>query len=417
MAEGETLTLSFRQIDDYQTCPLKYKYIHRLRCRCSSTTGSSTAARCTRPCRRTSARALEGQPFSEDDVVAAFRAAWVSEGFLSREHEEQRLRAGEEALRRFHREEARRPLRPTGVEQEFAFFVGADARPGPLRPRGRARGPGHDPRLQDGRRRRSRRSRRSARRRACSSTSTRWPTCGRRAACRTGSSCASSSRASPAGKRPTLEETARTEDVVREVSAQIRQRAVRGPARRTWPAASARSATSVRTPRATRSRDLDRIRGDGTRSHLPGAHGHADLGRHGPAGGDGHRLPRRRSGSRWRSRTSGRWTRAGARSTSSGRKARPCSISATRRRAGRRRSGIRPRCSTSSGSSRACASPWSGSRTRSSSTRSPRAVDDLTRGRARAGSDLVFVAMSEPSDLPRLTTLREAHQGRTARSG
>jgi hypothetical protein len=35
-------------------------------------------------------------------------------------------------------------------------------------------------------------------------------------------------------------------------------------------------------------------------------------------------------------------------------------------------------------------------------------VDDLTRGRARAGSDLVFVAMTETADLPRLTKLREA---------
>jgi hypothetical protein len=35
-------------------------------------------------------------------------------------------------------------------------------------------------------------------------------------------------------------------------------------------------------------------------------------------------------------------------------------------------------------------------------------VDDLTRGRARAGSDLVLVAMTDPADLPRLTKLREA---------
>ena len=35
-------------------------------------------------------------------------------------------------------------------------------------------------------------------------------------------------------------------------------------------------------------------------------------------------------------------------------------------------------------------------------------VDDLTRGRARAGSDLVIVAMSDPADLPRLTKLRES---------
>ena len=35
-------------------------------------------------------------------------------------------------------------------------------------------------------------------------------------------------------------------------------------------------------------------------------------------------------------------------------------------------------------------------------------MDDLTRGRARAGSDLVLVAMSDRSELPRLAKLREA---------
>jgi len=65
----------------------------------------------------------EGRPFSEDDLVAAFGAAWISEGFLSRQHEEERLKAGEDVLRRFHREEARDPLLPTGVEKDFAFYV------------------------------------------------------------------------------------------------------------------------------------------------------------------------------------------------------------------------------------------------------------------------------------------------------
>jgi hypothetical protein len=35
-------------------------------------------------------------------------------------------------------------------------------------------------------------------------------------------------------------------------------------------------------------------------------------------------------------------------------------------------------------------------------------VDDLTRGRAKAGSDLVLVAMSDRSELPRLAKLRES---------
>ena len=80
---------------------------------------------------------LLGRPFSEDDLVGAFRAAWVSEGFLSREHEEQRRAAGEEALRRFYRDEAASPLRPTGVEKEFAFYLEGEGEEAGTRVQGR----------------------------------------------------------------------------------------------------------------------------------------------------------------------------------------------------------------------------------------------------------------------------------------
>ena len=66
---------------------------------------------------------LQGRAFTEDDLVAAFCGAWVSEGFLSREHEERRRQEGEDVLRRFHRMEAEHPWSPTAVEQEFAFWV------------------------------------------------------------------------------------------------------------------------------------------------------------------------------------------------------------------------------------------------------------------------------------------------------
>jgi DNA helicase-2/ATP-dependent DNA helicase PcrA len=54
-------------------------------------------------------------------------AAWRSEGFLSREHEEARLDAGRASLRRF-REEQLRPgaIIPTYVEREFSFLLDGD---------------------------------------------------------------------------------------------------------------------------------------------------------------------------------------------------------------------------------------------------------------------------------------------------
>ena len=122
----ETLRLSFRQIDDYETCPLKYKYVHRLRVPLLVHHRIVYGSAVHKAVQEHFRARLLGRPFSEDDLVAAFRAAWVSEGFLSREHEEQRRAAGEEALRRFHRDEAARPLRPTGVEKEFAFYLDGD---------------------------------------------------------------------------------------------------------------------------------------------------------------------------------------------------------------------------------------------------------------------------------------------------
>jgi DNA helicase-2/ATP-dependent DNA helicase PcrA len=123
MREDEVLHLSFRQMDDYETCPLKYKYVHRLRVPLLVHHRVVYGSAIHKAVQELFRARLQARPFGEDEVVAAFRAAWVSEGFLSREHEEQRLAAGEAALRRFHREEAASPLAPTGVEQEFAFTV------------------------------------------------------------------------------------------------------------------------------------------------------------------------------------------------------------------------------------------------------------------------------------------------------
>jgi DNA helicase-2/ATP-dependent DNA helicase PcrA len=121
--EDELLRLSYGQIDDYETCPLKYRYVHVLRVPLLAHHAVVHGHAVHQAVRRHFEARLAGRPFSEDDLVAAFRAAWVSEGFLSREHEEERLRSGEAMLRRFHAEEAKAPWAPTAVEEEFAFAV------------------------------------------------------------------------------------------------------------------------------------------------------------------------------------------------------------------------------------------------------------------------------------------------------
>jgi DNA helicase II / ATP-dependent DNA helicase PcrA len=121
--DATPLTLSFRQIDDYSTCPLKYKYIHRIRVPLLAHHRVVYGSAMHKAVQAHFQARLQGRAFSEDDLVTAFGDAWVSEGFLSREHEERRRNEGEAVLRRFHRAEAEHPWEPTGVEQEFSFWI------------------------------------------------------------------------------------------------------------------------------------------------------------------------------------------------------------------------------------------------------------------------------------------------------
>jgi DNA helicase-2/ATP-dependent DNA helicase PcrA len=121
------LSLSFYQVDDYLTCPLKYKYVHVLRVPIAphhAIVYGSALHKAVQEFHRLQAR---GVVMSEEELLAAFDRAWSNEGFLTREHEEARLAAGRAALRRF-REEQLQPgtVIPAYVEREFSFSLDGD---------------------------------------------------------------------------------------------------------------------------------------------------------------------------------------------------------------------------------------------------------------------------------------------------
>ncbi len=124
---SQPLMLSFYAIDDYLTCPLKYKYAHLLRVPLaphhSIIYGSALHAAVAEFHRRHA----RGDVMSEDDLYASFTNAWRNEGFLSREHEEARLAAGRQALNRFRDEQlAPGAVVPAYVEREFSFLLDGD---------------------------------------------------------------------------------------------------------------------------------------------------------------------------------------------------------------------------------------------------------------------------------------------------
>ena len=123
----EPLSLSFYQIDDYLTCPLKYKYAHVLRVPLAPHHAIIYGAALHKAVQLFHQRHAKGQVMTEAELEASFTLAWSNEGFVSREHEEARLESGRAALRRFRAAQLRSDaVIPTYVEREFSFQLGGD---------------------------------------------------------------------------------------------------------------------------------------------------------------------------------------------------------------------------------------------------------------------------------------------------
>jgi DNA helicase-2/ATP-dependent DNA helicase PcrA len=117
------LELSHRQVDDYQTCPLKYRYVHILRVpirRHHTVVYGETLHRVVEHYLRRRAASLY-TPL--EALLETYDREWRNEGFLTWAHEAARRDAGREAIRRFWHEEEASGTRPTSVEREFGVSL------------------------------------------------------------------------------------------------------------------------------------------------------------------------------------------------------------------------------------------------------------------------------------------------------
>jgi DNA helicase-2/ATP-dependent DNA helicase PcrA len=121
------LTLSYSGIDDYLTCPAKYRYGHVLRVPTAPHHAMVYGAALHAAVSEFHRRQRRGEVMSADELGEAFERAWTNEGFLSREHEEARLEAGRATLRRFREAAlAEGAIVPAYVEREFSFSFEGD---------------------------------------------------------------------------------------------------------------------------------------------------------------------------------------------------------------------------------------------------------------------------------------------------
>ncbi len=121
---GAVVSVSFRQLDDYQTCPLKYKYTHVLRVPVTRDHRVAYGTAIHEALREYHRRRARRQLVSFEELVAHFQRVWVNEGFLSPEHEERRMEEGRQVLRRFYEFQEATGQVPTMVEAPFSFLRG-----------------------------------------------------------------------------------------------------------------------------------------------------------------------------------------------------------------------------------------------------------------------------------------------------
>jgi len=117
------LRLDSQGLDDYATCPLKYRYSKVLRIPVLRHHLVVYGAALHKAVEVFFKTRLAGRSMTEEELVGVFERSWHSEGFLTREHEERRLEQGRDVLRRFVTQQQERPERPTMIEQKFALRI------------------------------------------------------------------------------------------------------------------------------------------------------------------------------------------------------------------------------------------------------------------------------------------------------
>lgn len=123
--EDKVITLSHYQIDDYKTCPLKYKYVHILHLPFfHHTIVYGKAVHSAIECYYR--HKINELPVTYEDLVNAFDDAWRSIGFLSKEHHDRRKKAGRESIRRFFESQETSGIIPKYVEEKFSFILGTN---------------------------------------------------------------------------------------------------------------------------------------------------------------------------------------------------------------------------------------------------------------------------------------------------
>ena len=120
----DNLRLSRAQIDDYHTCPQKYYLTHIVKIPLMENQALMFGTAIHAALNHHFSRKALGQELSLELLISDYKAAFRNVGFITREHEEQRLRSGIEVLTKFFQEDQIDHRLPAEIESSFEFCQG-----------------------------------------------------------------------------------------------------------------------------------------------------------------------------------------------------------------------------------------------------------------------------------------------------
>jgi DNA helicase II / ATP-dependent DNA helicase PcrA len=125
-AADQPLALSYSQLDDYLSCPERYRLRYVVGVPTPAHHALAYGSAMHHAVAAFHLRRAAGVAMSEEELLTAFRRAWSPEGYLSREHEEARFAAGCAALRRFRAQQLASEPTTVAIERPFSFAIGRD---------------------------------------------------------------------------------------------------------------------------------------------------------------------------------------------------------------------------------------------------------------------------------------------------
>lgn len=123
MPEKKIVALSYYHIDDYLTCPLKYKYVNILRVPIMEHHTVIYGRAMHDAVSKYFQFGMAGKKMELAGLLQAFKESFDPQGFLDAKHQEERFRTGQRALGRFFSAEEERRSHPLSIEEGFTFML------------------------------------------------------------------------------------------------------------------------------------------------------------------------------------------------------------------------------------------------------------------------------------------------------